>query len=925
MDTRTELRERLRRSRDWALTIDELEKELEASGSKPEQSERLYELASLVEDVIPERERALGLYQRAWKLHPDNLKALSRAREVYGEIGRFEMVAKLGEMELRSPAAANNLAQIVGEAMLDSGQKDKALPVLQRALGAEPNSVRVKDALAAVSYDPEFWSDEVDRLADDADRFDDATCVRMLVRAARIVRIESPDDPRLELLLKRIFAKDIDEPSANFMYETLLAAGSRWDELEAHQLRRADRAGEHGDRIEALRTFGLEWVQRFKDKDRGAKFFAAALKAAASNGATPMKSIIAAFTLLRQVQGDRGEWMPLIELADAVLEKIPGAEDRLYLAIAAGHIAFDKLNDTDRAKKFFAIAASIEPQNPHVQDFVSAVGLEGAPIAKGSMTDLPAIKDDAAEEAEEADQPDQPEKKSGKKSKKEQKAEKAAEKAAAEAAAEKAEADAKAAAAAAGEQAAQAAAEQAAKAAADEGAAKAAAAKAAADEAAKAAAAKAAEPMPADLDAAMSRAKSAEGGADKGVLGWKEVVAKFPTAQPPRRELARVLRSAASWAQLADALKDEEAKAAATPADKAAVLLELADAYGKLNNDNQVMAALNSAVQADPTLTDAYDRLAALYEAKKRWPDLVKVLQEKADRSIDGNAKVTIYLQVANLYLERFSNQAEAIKAFEKVLEIDPNNQQAVDHLLAVYEKRRDWEKLIKLKESEVDRAPESERGAKVIEVAKMAATKVKKPEICTYWWEKVIQYEPAHEEALSELYKLYERNKEWDKLADICKRQADAAPNPQAKADALQRLGLLYTEKVENSAKAIAAWQQLLAIDENNRRAQDALKKLYVTEGRWADLEEFYRTRGKIDEYIRVLEREVESGTESHKLELAMKIAVLYRDELQKADRAMRAFEKVLTIDENNLAAAEALIPLYEAGRDPRALVRVL
>ena len=31
--------------------------------------------------------------------------------------------------------------------------------------------------------------------------------------------------------------------------------------------------------------------------------------------------------------------------------------------------------------------------------------------------------------------------------------------------------------------------------------------------------------------------------------------------------------------------------------------------------------------------------------------------------------------------------------------------------------------------------------------------------------------------------------------------------------------------------------------IDENNRRAQDALKKLYVTEGRWDDLEEFYRT----------------------------------------------------------------------------------
>ena len=114
-------------------------------------------------------------------------------------------------------------------------------------------------------------------------------------------------------------------------------------------------------------------------------------------------------------------------------------------------------------------------------------------------------------------------------------------------------------------------------------------------------------------------------------------------------------------------------------------------------------------------------------------------------------------------------------------------------------------------------------------------------PTICTYWWEKVVQYEPTHDEALAELYKLYERNKEWDKLADICQRQADAASDAKVRADALQRLGLLYTEKVENSAKAIDAWQKLLAIDENNRRAQDALKKLYVTEGRWDELEEFY------------------------------------------------------------------------------------
>ena len=51
MDTRTLLRERLRRSRDWTQTIDELEKELEASGTKPEQSERLFELGQRLQEA----------------------------------------------------------------------------------------------------------------------------------------------------------------------------------------------------------------------------------------------------------------------------------------------------------------------------------------------------------------------------------------------------------------------------------------------------------------------------------------------------------------------------------------------------------------------------------------------------------------------------------------------------------------------------------------------------------------------------------------------------------------------------------------------------------------------------------------------------------------------------------------------------------
>ena len=84
-------------------------------------------------------------------------------------------------------------------------------------------------------------------------------------------------------------------------------------------------------------------------------------------------------------------------------------------------------------------------------------------------------------------------------------------------------------------------------------------------------------------------------------------------------------------------------------------------------------------------------------------------------------------------------------------------------------------------------------------------------------------------------------------------------------------------------------------------------------------------RDRNKYDELIRVFERQVETEDDANKVILWNRIAVLYRDKMDKADRAMRAFEKVLALDARNLQAAEALIPLYEAAKDPKKLAGVL
>ena len=428
------------------------------------------------------------------------------------------------------------------------------------------------------------------------------------------------------------------------------------------------------------------------------------------------------------------------------------------------------------------------------------------------------------------------------------------------------------------------------------------------------------------MDAA-SKLESDGAPPDKVIDAWRKAIAVDAGTRTPRRNLARVLMHHERWNALIEALKDEEAKAASTPGQKVRVLREMVEIYrGQLRLDVMVVNTLNSILKLDQANAEVIDQLATQYESMKRWPDLVQTLNKKAPLVESEEERVALHLRIANLYIEKFSNQAEAIKAFEAVLAIDSDNEEAIGHLQQVYEKRRDWEKLIGLRERDIDRTEDdAERAQKTYDVAKLAATRLKKPAVCIKWWERVRESEPGHEEALKELEKFYERDKNWDKLAEVCSVKAETATETKSQTDALQKIGLLYQDKLDDKEKAIDAWRRLLAIDANHRRAQDALKKLYIADGNWDELETFYRSQGKITEFVRVLERQLDQTEGEAQLDLAMKIAVLYRDEIQKADRAMRAFEKVLSIDENNLDAAEALIPLYESGRDPRKLIRAL
>src|SRR5262249_17859165 len=152
------------------------------------------------------------------------------------------------------------------------------------------------------------------------------------------------------------------------------------------------------------------------------------------------------------------------------------------------------------------------------------------------------------------------------------------------------------------------------------------------------------------------------------------VVQAAPDKRRPRRELGRLYRKAERWNALIEVLKEEAERASGD--DKVAVLFEMVEVYrDRLRLDVMVVNTFNQILQLQPKNLAALDTLAAQYETMKRWPDLIGVLQKRAPLCTDAQERVQLYLRIAHLFQEKFSNQAEAIKAYESALELEPGNE----------------------------------------------------------------------------------------------------------------------------------------------------------------------------------------------------------------------------------------------------------
>ena len=413
-------------------------------------------------------------------------------------------------------------------------------------------------------------------------------------------------------------------------------------------------------------------------------------------------------------------------------------------------------------------------------------------------------------------------------------------------------------------------------------------------------------------------AKLAESHEDvhKAIEQYKAMLRHDADNDKARQALRRLYQQTGAWTALVELLRHELDRTAADDRDKRLELLRgIARVYREhIKSDSALVTVLGQLLQLDDQDADAVRELCRVYETLQRWRDLLVHQQKLAELSGDREEKLALLHSAGKRWLEQFQNVQNATEVYERIFQIDASDAVAKERLRELYTRRRAWQPLYSMLQKEAELAVGTDRVRILLELAKLAAERLDKSADAIALYKQVLALDPQSAGVMDAIEKQAERDKDFEAVAEVLERRLEQAPDENARIAVLQKLGGVYQERLGDPRRAAAAWRRVLEIRPGHSRALRVLRDAYLAAEDFVAVAELYKQTNDWEGLAEVLSAAADRATDpAVKVALSFRVADVYEKQLNAPERAFRAYERVLTVQADDLRAANALVPIYE------------
>ena len=339
-----------------------------------------------------------------------------------------------------------------------------------------------------------------------------------------------------------------------------------------------------------------------------------------------------------------------------------------------------------------------------------------------------------------------------------------------------------------------------------------------------------------------------------------------------------------------------------TPSERAAILREIAETYETgLKDDANAFVAWTQALTEDPKDERTAREIERLAAGKNdRWNEAIQGLNEAVASTDDPTRKVAMYVLMGRWYGERIGRPDFALPCYSQALQIDPQNEGALDGTVELYRKAQSYPELASmlLRRAEIATSPLRQRDFRA-EAAEIVHRKLGDATRATDLFEQVLAADAAHPKATEALESIYSENKKWPELAKLLEKKA-SSQRGAARVETLGVIAELYEDRLGDHDKATAQYEAVLADDSRNVAALKGLERIYAQ-------------KGKYDDLLTNLRTQLETvATPRQRISILERIGGILEEEFVDHKRAAETFEEIIAIEPGHEGANTQLAHLY-------------
>ena len=421
---------------------------------------------------------------------------------------------------------------------------------------------------------------------------------------------------------------------------------------------------------------------------------------------------------------------------------------------------------------------------------------------------------------------------------------------------------------------------------------------------------------------------------EDAVASYKRVLELDPASHTALSALDALFTRQRMWSDLAENLEAQLALAVEDEQQIALMLRLAALRETQMNQLEQAIEGYRSVLERDISNAEALtalerlgsdpahelviaDLLEPLYRQIGDYQKLIGAHEVQVRRAGEPARRVELLHQIAQLHEDAAADLNNAFATLARALREDPANDQTqtqIDRVARATGRFEDLAQVYRQLGSEAVAEDPALGATLTMMSARVYESDIGNLDVAIGLYTKVLDIDPAHLQAAESLERLYRQTERYSELSEILQRKAEILhEDPAAQKDALFQAAAIEEDVLEKPEAAIAVYNKVLAIDEDDVRALDALIKRYLGLSRWQDLLGVYERKADL------------VGDPEEKKRIYYQVGAVYERELGSVSQAIETYTKILELDPDDLQALSRLDVLYEQAQNWPELLGVL